>query len=438
MTQKTTRRGFLQTTAAVGAGYFVAGTTKDVFARQGANERLNIAIVGAGGRGAGNLGSVARTENIVALCDVDERRARDAFNRYQNVPKFDDFRVMLDRVRNIDAVVVSTPDHTHAIAAITAMKMGKHAYVEKPLTHSVWEARQMKLEAERNRVITQMGNQGTASDGLREGVEVVQAGRLGPVREVHVWTNRPIWPQGIARPEGQQEVPNGLAWDKWLGPAPERPYNSAYLPFNWRGWVDFGTGAVGDMACHTMNLPFMALRLAPPTRVSAELRGEFNRETYPVGCTVTLNFAARGDAPPVTMKWYERGLPPRELFQGQNPSGSGCLIIGENLTMYSPSDYGGEYRLLRNNEVVRMEPPERTLPRVGGNHHGEWLNGIRNNRQPMSNFPGYASALTETALLGNVAIMSGRPFNWNSAELRANNEQAQQYIRREYRRGWTL
>ncbi len=441
MNLQTSRRDFLKTTAAAGVGFWVAGTTRDVLATPpGPNDRLNVAVIGAGGRGGSNLGAVARTENIVALCDVDEQRARNAFNRFPNAQRFTDFRQMFDRMANrIDAVTVSTPDHTHYHASAMAIRLGKHVYCEKPLTHSVWEARQLKILADRHNVKTQMGNQGTSNNTFREAVEVIQSGVLGPVRELHVWTNRPIWPQGIEEPLPEQPVPDHMSWNEWIGPAPMRPYNSNYAPFKWRGWWDFGTGAIGDMACHTMNLPFMGLRLEAPISVSARITDPdgVNNQTAPVGCIVTYEFPARGNLPPVTMHWYERNRPAAELFQGQNPSGSGCLIIGEQLTMYSPSDYGGSYRLLRNGEVQNVDRPDPTLPRVGGNHHGEWLNAIRNNTQAMSNFITYASKLTETALLGNVAIRVGRQFRWDAENLRSPDcEATAQYVRREYRQGW--
>ncbi|MGF1580742.1 MAG: Gfo/Idh/MocA family protein [Gemmataceae bacterium] len=439
MTQRNTRRDFLKASAGIGAGLWVAGSEFPSLAKPlAANDKINVAIVGCGGRGGGNLNSIAGSENIVALCDVDDQRAAGAYRRFPNVPKFKDFRQMLDEVRTIDAVAVSTPDHTHAPISIAAMKLGKHVYCEKPLTHSVWEARQMRLVADRMNLITQMGNQGTATNGLREGVEVIQSGAIGPVREVHVWTNRPIWPQGVGRlPE--QQVPNHLDWDLWLGPAPLRPYNSGYVPFKWRGWWDFGTGAIGDMACHTMNLAFMALKLEAPTRVSAEVYNFNNNETAPMGALVTYEFPARGDMPPVVMKWYERSKPPRELFQGQRPSGSGCLMIGTNGTMYSPSDYGSNHRLLPLEQFRNYQRPEQKLPRATRGHHREWLDGIRSNRRPFSNFVTYASQLTETALLGNVAMRIGVPFRWDTETLTSPDcPKVARFIRREYRRGWEL
>ncbi len=246
--------------------------------------KLNIAIIGAGGQGGGNLNNVSR-ENIVALCDVDSARAAGAFNKYPTVAKYQDYRVMLDKQKDIEAVVVSTPDHVHAFASITAMKMGKHFFTEKPLTHSVWEARQMRDVAAKQKVATQMGNMGTAANGFREGVEVLRSGAVGDIREVHVWTNRPgDWPRAWTNPSARQEAPKTMAWDLWLGPAPERPYNRGYAPFAWRGWWDFGTGALGDMACHTMNLAYMALELGAPTsRRRRETDQPINNQSPPNG-----------------------------------------------------------------------------------------------------------------------------------------------------------
>jgi predicted dehydrogenase len=458
MSRRASRRDFLKAGAVAGVGFWIAG---DVGAdqparRPGPSDRLNVGVIGAGGQGSHNLHVVGRTENIVALCDVDDRRAAEggAFRDFARATRYHDFRRMLDRERTLDAVIVSTPDHQHAIAGITAMRAGKHCYCEKPLTHDVWEARQMAEVARRQRVATQMGNMGTANDGFREGVEVIRSGVLGDIREIHVWTNRPIWPQGMTHRLATQETPTTMHWDLWIGTAPLRPYNVNYAPFKWRGWWDFGTGAIGDMACHTMNLPFMGLRLGAPTSVSAETRQAVNNESPPEGLTVTYEFPARTAAAgshehlnAVRMKWYERGTPPRALFlgalrEGQRPSGSGCLIVGANGTLYSPSDYGGEYHLLPAERYRDYRPPARSLPRVGGHHHQEWIRACKGGPAAMSNFPDYAAQLTETALLGNVAIRAGEHGGrivWDSEHLRVtNNEAANRLIRREYRRGWTI
>jgi predicted dehydrogenase len=445
MSGRASRRDLLKAGALTGVGFWIGGDAgADQPARRpAANDRLNVAVIGAGGRGGDNLRAVARTENIVSLCDVDERRAAGAYRDFPRAARHHDFRRMLERERSIDAVVVSTPDHNHALAGILAMRRGKHCYCEKPLTHDVWEARQMALVAREHRVATQMGNQGTATDGFRTGVEIIRSGALGPVREVHVWTNRPIWPQGMTRRPAAEPVPEGLHWDLWLGTAPERPYNHAYVPFAWRGWWDFGTGAIGDMACHTMNLPYMGLRLGAPTAVSAESRSPVNEESPPEGLTVTYEFPARrvpggtAELPPVMMKWYERGRPPAALLQGERSRGSGCLIIGANGTLYSTSDYGEDHILLPRDRFRDYQPPAPTLPRIHGDHHQEWLRACKGGPAAMSNFPDYASHLTETALLGNVAIRSR--LVWDSEHLRfTNNNDANRFIRREYLTGWAI
>jgi predicted dehydrogenase len=451
-----TRREFLQASALAGVGFWVVGT-EAAQRRPGPNERLNVAFIGAGGRAAGNLwrdaDAVSKTDNIVALCDVDENRAREAFKRFDSVPKYQDFRVMLDKQKDIDAVVVSTPDHQHAVAAAMAIRLGKHVYCEKPLTHDVWEARELRLLAAKHKVATQMGNQGTARDGLRTGVEVIRSGAIGEIRVVHVWTNRPIWPQNIAQRPKEEPPPKGLNWDLWLGTAPYRPYGRfknekgqlvSYAPFNWRGWWDFGTGAIGDMACHTMNLPFMALNLGAPTTVVADLATKLNSETAPEGCTVTYEFPARPNLPPgrgtlpaCRLFWYERRRPPEELFQGQKPARSGILMIGSKGTLYSANDNGTTYLLLPEANFKGYKPPTPTLPRSPG-HHAEWIRACKGGPPAMSNFD-YAGPLTETALLGNVAMRAGQRLQWDAAELRAVGcPEADHYIRRQYRKGWSL
>ncbi|HXA80884.1 MAG TPA: Gfo/Idh/MocA family oxidoreductase, partial [Opitutaceae bacterium] len=274
------RRQFLKQASLAGLGFWVAGGLRAADSKS-PNEKLNVAVIGAGGQGAGDTNAVAGCgENIVALCDVDEERAKGQFEKYPKAQRYKDFRVMLDKQKDIDAVIVATPDHTHAIASITAMRLGKHVYCEKPLTHDVYEARMMRKVASEMRVATQMGNQGTSEPGMRRAVELLRAGVVGPVHEVHVWTNRPIWPQGQWAPNEAKPVPKTLDWDLWLGTAQERPYNPSYCPFSWRGWWDFGTGALGDMACHTANMAFMALKLGYPTSVQAESAG-INPYSFP-------------------------------------------------------------------------------------------------------------------------------------------------------------
>ena len=444
MRQNVNRRQFLQAggVSAAAAGFWLTGGVTESFAAQpGANERLNIAIIGCGGQGGGNANQGAITsENIVALCDVDQNRARGVFDRHPKVTKYTDFRQMLEKQKDIQAVVVSTPDHTHFHATAMAIQRGKHVYCEKPLTHSVWEARQIKELAAKHRVATQMGNMGTASGGFRAGVEVLRSGAIGEVREVHLWTNRPIWPQGNAaleaRMKGNRTVPATLNWDMWLGPTNDRPYNSAYLPFSWRGWWDWGTGALGDMGCHTMNLPFMGLKLGAPSAMSADVEGKVHAEVGPVGCTVTYEFPSREGLPACRLFWYERRRPPMEILEGiQNPGGSGCVIVGNKGKMYSGNDYGGTHTLLPVADFREYRAPEPTLPRSPG-HHAEWIRACKGGPAAMSNFVDYACQLTETVLLGNLPVRVGQRITWDSAKLQANVAAAAQYIRPAYRKGW--
>jgi predicted dehydrogenase len=443
MSRRLSRRKFLQTSAvsATAAGFWLTGGVTESRAAQGANERLNIAIIGAGGQGSSDLGNVAG-ENIVALCDVDDNRAAANFNKYPNVPKYKDFRVMLDKQKDIQAVTVSTADHTHAHASIMAMRMGKHVYCQKPLTHSVWEARLMGEVAAKMRVATQMGNQGTSSNELRAGAEMIRAGAIGNVTEVHAWTDRPgmHWRQGHSeRPKETPPVPKTLDWDLWIGPAPMRPYNGAYAPFAWRGWWDFGTGALGDMGCHIMNLPFMALQLGPPSSVQAVTDRPNNNESPPNGLRVTYEFPARGDRQAVRMIWYESSRPPAELFHGREIRPGGSLFVGTKGKLYSQNDYGGNNILLPVENFRDYRAPAPTIPRIAGGQHAEWIRACKGGPAATSNFTTYAGPLTEMVLLGNVAIRVGKRVVWNSEKLQAVDlAAANQYIRREYRKGWDL
>src|SRR5262249_25213811 len=314
--------------------------------------------------------------------------------------RYYDYRKLFEEMGDkIDAVTVSTPDHHHAVASIMAMKRGKHCFCQKPLTWSVEEARMMRTLAVEKRLATQMGNQGTAANGFRQGVEVIRSGVIGPIKEIHVWTNRPIWPQGVTRPNATPGVPNHVHWYEFLGPAHDRPYNRAYHPFAWRGWLDFGTGALGDMACHTINVAAMALELFDPESVEVvDTSGIVDRETYPVWSIIRTNFGRRGDRPPLSMTWYDGGnnLPAdkRKLFadmlHGEKVPGSGLLLVGEKGSFYSKDDYGSEHLLLPRDKFKDVPKPEPTLPRTG-NHFREWVDAIKagDPKKPMSNF-GYA------------------------------------------------
>jgi hypothetical protein len=449
MKRLTNRRQFLQQSALAGVGFWVAGGVA-VAESKSPNEKINIACIGVGGKGDSDSDQAGHHGNIVAICDIDDNFLEKKAKRFPKAKKYNDFRRMLEEMgKHIDAVTVSTPDHTHAPASMMAIKMGKHVYCQKPLTHDVYEARALREAANHYKVATQMGNQGTASDGLRRGVEIIRAGAIGPVREVHVWTNRPIWPQApqvTSRPKTTPPVPSHVHWDLFLGPAPERPYSSAYHPFAWRGWWDFGTGALGDMACHTANLPFMALKLEYPTSIVAE-SGEINPETYPGWAIVHYEFPARGDMPPVKLTWYEgkrdgqRVLPPPELTKGQKMTDSGSLMVGDKGILFSPDDYGSHYVLLPKKEFEGYEGPPKTLPRNGRGDDGmkaEWVAAIKGGPPAMSNF-NYAGLLAETVLLGNVALRVGKKIDWDGPNLKAVNcPEADPFIRREYRAGWTL
>jgi len=426
----------VKSTAAGGLGFLFLRDSRLAFGYE-ANEKLNIGIIGCGGQGGSNLGAVSG-ENIVALCDVNEKCTAEAAKKFPKAKVYADFRQMLDRMhREIDAVVVSTPDHTHAPASVMAMKMGKHVYCEKPLTHSIYEARVMRDTARKYKVATQMGNQGTAGNGLREAVEIIRSGAIGQVYEVHVWSNRPVWPQGIDRPTDTPPVPPELHWDLWLGPAPERPYHPAYQPFKWRGWIDFGTGALGDMGCHTLNMPFMALDLRNPISVEAEVF-EMTRETYPKRSIVHYSFPARGNLRALRLTWYDGGLKPSpDVLYGRDLPESGVVLIGDRGRLFAGDDYGGNHELLPKEDFANFQKPPQTLPRSPG-HHAEWIRACKGGEPAMSNFD-YAAALTETVLLGNLAILTGEPIYWDPVGMRAINcPRADYYVNRPYRRGWVL
>jgi len=398
----------------------------------GANERLHIASVGAGGKGAGEVRfTAAEGCNIVALCDVDERHASKTYAEYPKARKYKDFRVMLDERKEIDAVTVSTPDHTHAPPSIMAMKLGKHVFCQKPLTHSLHETRLMTETAAKMKVATQMGTQIHAGDNYRRVVEVIQSGAIGEVTEVHVWVGK-AWGGG-ERPKGEQDPPATLSWDLWLGPAPERPYwPGRYQPGQWRRWWDFGTGTLGDMGCHLMDLPFWALKLRHPTSCEAE-GPKVHPETCPLGLIVRYQFPARGDLPPVRFTWYDGNRAPREIAGDRAPD-KGVMFIGSEGKMFANYD---SYKLFPAEKFADYQPPEPTIPKSIG-HHAEWIKACMDGSPTTCNFD-YSGALTEAVLLGNVAFRTGKKLEWDAENLRAANApEAEQYIRREYRAGWSL
>jgi predicted dehydrogenase len=410
------------------------------------SDKLNIVGIGVGGQGSWDLDNV-KSENIVALCDVDWKQAADTFKRYPKATKYRDFRKMLNKEKNIDSVVVATPDHTHAVATMMAIKMGKHAYCEKPLTRTVYEARAVAKAAREAKVATQMGNQGMAFEGNRLINEWLWDGAIGPVREVHAWSDRPthngklFWAQGVDRPTETPPVPDTLDWDLWLGPAPYRPYHPAYVPFKWRGWWDFGSGGLGDMGIHNLAPVFSALKLTAPASVysSSTL---FNNETLPLASIVHYEFPARGDMPPVKLHWYDGGmLPPRpdELEDERELSREdGLIFVGDKGKMYVEGWGGNSPRLIPEAKMKAYKRPPKTLPRSIG-HHKEWIQACKKGTPTRSNFD-FAGPLTEAVLLGTVSVrMGGRKLIWDSVNLKVTNvPEANKYIHYQYREGWTL
>jgi predicted dehydrogenase len=430
---RSNRREFLQTTAALGLGYWVAGTLPAQDSSS-PNERVRIACIGVGGKGDSDSSDAARCGDVVAICDVDEGTlARRATGPFEKAKRYTDFRKMLDEMgASLDAVTVSTPDHNHAPAALMAMRLGKHCFCQKPLTRTIYESRLMGQVAREMKVATQMGNQGTASSELRQAAAWLRAGVLGPVREVHVWTNRPIWPQGVPRPQ-PAECPKQLHWDEWIGPAPMRPYADKYYhTFAWRGWWDFGTGALGDMACHEINMAFMGLELRHPVSFQAQTSGH-NHDSLPSKSIVTYQFAANSWRPAVKLVWYDGGNgPAAELLDGRAPGDSGQLVIGDKGKLWG---YG---------ELVNVERKDVDFPRSVG-HFEEWVQAIKGGPPAMSNFPDYAGPLAETVLAGNLAVWladqegNGPQVQWDAQAMKATNvDGLEPLIKPTYRAGYTL
>jgi predicted dehydrogenase len=401
------------------------------------SNKLNITGVGVGGVGRAYLQGV-NSENIVALCDVDEKYAANTYKLYPKAKIYHDFRKMLEKDKNIDAVVIGTPDHTHAVVASTAIKMGKHVYCAKPLTKTVYEARMLAEAAREAKVCTQMSVQSDASEAQRILCEWIWDGSIGPVREVHVWSNRPIWPQGIERPKDMPPVPEGLDWDMWLGPAPYRPYHPAYVPFKWRGWWDFGTGALGDMGCHTFAHIARALKLGHPTSVHASST-KLYPETAPSASMVHYDFPAREDMPPVKLTWYDGGLRPRRpdgLQDSRKLGTEGLIFIGDQASMLC--GFTGENpMLIPESKMKQYKRPPKTLPRSIG-HYKEWIEACKGGKAAGCNFD-IGGPLTEIVLLGNIAIRTGEKLNWDGENMKITNvPEANDLLHYEYREGWTL
>lgn len=408
------------------------------------SEKLNIAVIGAGGRGAEDLKQLS-DQNIVALCDVDDERAADSFKAFPDAKKYRDFRVMLEKEKGVDAVVVATPDHTHAVASMAAIKLGKHVYCEKPLTRTVYEARALAQAAREAKVATQMGNQGMAFEGNRLINEWIADGAIGPIHEVYAWSDRPthegklFWAQGIERPQDTPPVPSTLDWDLWLGPAPNRPYHPAYVPFAWRGWWDFGSGGLGDMGIHNLAPVFSALKLGPPVAVEASSTLVYT-ETLPLASIVHFEFAERDSMPPVKIHWYDGGLlPPRPEEMGDEPLDpeDGVIFVGEKGKLLVEGWGGRTPRLLPKERMEEYKQPAKTLARSVG-HWAEWVVACKGGEPARSNFD-FAGPLTEAVLLGTIAVRTGKRLEWDAANLKVSNvPEANEYLHYAYRDGWML
>jgi predicted dehydrogenase len=447
------RRSFLTHSAAVGAGFWVAGGIAPK-ASAAANEKLQIAKFGVGGKGQSDMNQARRFGKIYAVCDTDRRLLDPAAKAVKTENKFTDYRELLDKLGDqIDVAVISTPDHTHACIAAKAMKMGKHVYVQKPLTHSIWEARELQNIARETGVVTQMGNQFTAYDPMRKAAYQIRAGQLGNVQEVHVWTNRPVWPQGGERPPAAP-VPKEVDWESWIGPAPMRPYaDGAYHDFRWRGWWDFGTGSLGDMACHTCNLPFMALNMRNPTAVEGTSSGN-NKDSYPLTSKIKFDFPELDGRPAFDLYWSDKSqLPPEDLYaeflakpgkdgKPRQLAQSGCLIIGDKGTLYAAGDYANEGIEASEGvdwHEVPYPKPLQVTDDTERPHVQEFYEAILDpSKKPVSNIVDYSGPLTETILLGNLAIWNGGRVEWDAKTLTPSDASLKSIVHRDYRSGYEV
>ena len=440
------RRDFLRNTAAIGSAVYVGrqvGFAQDGKEKRSANGQVAYAAIGVDGKGKSDAADAGQRGDMVAICDVDRGKLKRGQKAFKNAKTFEDFREMLSSMgEEIDAVTVSTPDHMHAVAAAQAMKAGCAVYCQKPLTRTMWEARQLAEIAAETGVATQMGNQGTAETSLRSGAAMVRSGKLGTLKECHVFTNRPVWAQGGPRPE-PQEVPANLNWDLWLGTAPERGYADGYHPFAWRGWWDFGTGALGDMACHTFNLPYMALNLRDAESVQATTSGH-NKDSFPQSSKITFQFGEREGAPAMPVYWYDGGNKPDvALLNGAEfQHASGCIIVGSDMTFYAPGDYGEKWLLLDENGEEVPKPDDLEYTESPG-HFEEFHQAITGEGPAaVSNFVDYSGKLTETILLGNLGVwVDGEKVEFDAANLKVtnmDNEAVNNLIKPEYRGDYSI
>lgn len=430
MSARSTRREFIRTTTVAGVGLFAGARLLAQTPSRGANERLIVGVVGITGQGGWNLSSVAHHADIGAICDIDEERAAPQRQRFPKAEFFTDFRRLVDR-KDLDAVLVATPDHTHAPATLAALRAGKHVYCEKPLTHTVHEARLVAETAKKMKRATQMGTQIHAGDNYRRVVEVIRSGAIGPVEEVHVWDGA-VW-SGGPYPTSMPAVPGGLHWDLWLGPAPKHPYSPKYHPASWRGYWDFGGGALADMACHYTDLPFWALDLRHPTRIEAS-GPPVHAESAPDDLTVKYEYPARGPLPALTLTWHNGERRPDLRDRGVPQWGSGVLFIGRKGMLLA--DYN-RYILLPEKEFKDFTPPPKSIPDSIG-HHKEWIEACKTGKATTCNFD-YSGALTEAVLLGNVSYRSGKALEWDAKAMKIRNApDAERFLTKEYRKGWEI
>ena len=406
------------------------------------NEKLNIAAIGAGGKGYTDING-CRSENLVAMADPDEKRAARAFKEFPNVPRYKDFRRMFDKeTKNIDAVTVSTPDHMHGTCAMWAIERGKHVYCQKPLTRTVWEARELTRAAEEYGVATQMGNQGYSNEGARECCEILWSGEIGNVTELHAFTNRPLsyWPQGPDVVPKQEPIPSTLDWEVWLGGSDYRPYSPGYVPHNWRGYPDFGCGAIGDMACHIMGTPNMALRLTAPTSVECIFQEGKSKHTFPAKQVIRFDFPARGPMPPVAVYWHDglakqpdiKGVPPGELLGDGDINGS--VFLGDKGIM-TTGCYGERTRLVPAERMKDYKLPPPVLTRSPG-HYRDWIRAAKGGDPSCSNFS-VSGPFVQWMLLGVVAMRFEGKLNWDAEKgVFTNNKEANAYLKPNFRKGW--
>ncbi len=454
MTYRVSRRDFLRSTAGAASAFMIFPACSAY--SYSANEKVNIAVIGAGGRGLANTRGVAG-ENIVALCDIDRNALNRGLGAHPRARTYTDFREMLSQEKNLDAVVVSTPDNTHAAASVMAMKKRLHCYCEKPLAHDVYEARLMARLTAEKKLSTQMGSPVPGKESTLRTVEVVRSGVIGDVLEVHMWNDRPIWPQGFDRPPGKDAVPEQVDWESWIGPAPMRPYKAkwpeghpvyklpselkrggaVYHPFVWRGWWDFGTGVLGDSGAHAWNAVWMGLELDAPSSVEVVDASGKMTEMYPLWSVVRFEFPARGKRHAMKFFWYDGTRidgwkqPPRELLRGAKPGLNGTIIVGTKEIL------GRGHKSVSDYEDVKRTLPRPGLPASEAMYAG-WIKGIKTGSKPLCPFT-YAGPLTEALLLGNIALKVGQRIEWDHKAFRITNYgKANQHLRREYRKGWEL